>query len=117
MHGIAKRRDLSLPAVINPHLNHYYKLCNRGPPDTSKQDLQSTTPSKIRIQTRKEEFIQTRVFNTEIEDSEIESEEDHYTTDTDSEVDLKAILYLREGSQVDHQNALVKVQEIQEKFK
>ena len=56
---IAKRRDLSLPAVINPHLNHYYKLYNRGAPDTSKQDLQSPSPSENRIQTRREEFIQT----------------------------------------------------------
>ena len=39
---IAKRRDLSLPAVINPHLNHYYKLYNRGAPDTSKQDFTVT---------------------------------------------------------------------------
>ena len=54
-----KRRDLSLPAVINPHLNHYYKLYNRGTPDTSKQDLQSPTPSETRIQTRREELIQT----------------------------------------------------------
>ena len=74
---IAKRRDLSLPAVINPHLNHYYKLYNRGAPDTSKQDLQSPTPSETRIQTRREELIQTWVFKPEIEDSEIESEEDH----------------------------------------
>ena len=34
-----------------------------------------------------------------------------------TKVDLKAILYLREGSQVDHQNVPVKVQEIQEKLK
>ena len=59
---IAKRRDLSLPAVVNPHLNHYYKLYNRGAPDTSKQDLQSPTPSENRIQTRREELIQTQVF-------------------------------------------------------
>ena len=83
---IVKRRDLSLPAVINPHLSHYYELYNRGAPDASKQDLQSSTPSETRIQTRREELIQTQVFNPEIEDSEIESEEDHYTTDTDSEV-------------------------------
>ena len=56
---IAKRRDLSLPAVINPHLSHYYKLYNRGAPDTSKQDLQSPTPSDTRIQTRREELIQS----------------------------------------------------------
>ena len=79
--------------------------------------MQSPTPSENRIQTRREGLIQTQIFNPEIEDSEIESEEDHYTTDTDSEVDLKAILSLREGSQVDHQNASVKVQEIQEKLK
>ena len=114
---IAIRRDLSLPAVINPHLNDYYKLYNRGVPDTSEQDLQSSTPSETRIQTRRDELIQTWVFNPEIEDSEIESEEDHYTTDTDSDVDLKAILSLREGSQVDLQNTLMKVQEIQEKVK
>ena len=36
---IAKRRDLSLPAVINPHLNHYYISDSTLVQELSKQTL------------------------------------------------------------------------------
>ena len=46
-----------------------------------------------------------------------EVEEDQNTTGTDSDVDLQAIVALKEGNRVEHQKALVRVQRLQQKVK
>ena len=43
--------------------------------------------------------------------------EDQNTTGTDSDIDLQAIVALKEGNRVEHQKALVWVQRLQQKVK
>ena len=46
-----------------------------------------------------------------------EVEEDQNTTGADSDIDLQAIVALKEGNRVEHQKALVQVQRLQQKVK
>ena len=46
-----------------------------------------------------------------------EVEEDLNTTGTDSDIDLQAIVTLKEGNRIEHQKALVWVQRLQQKVK
>ena len=46
-----------------------------------------------------------------------EVEEDQNTTGTNSDVDLQAIVTLKEGNRAEHQKALVQVQRLQQKVK
>ena len=96
------RRELKLPAIVNPLLESYYQIYSSD----------------------KEAEITHRLCEEESSDREnierpqpAEVEEDKSTTGTNSDVDLQAIVALKEGSRVEHQKALVQVQRLQQKVK
>ena len=87
-----RRRELKLPAIVNPLLESYYQIYSSD----------------------EEAEITHRLCEEESSDREnierlqpAEAEEDQNTTGTDSDVDLQAIVALNEGNRVEHQKALV----------
>ena len=97
-----RRRELNLPAIVNPLLESYYQIYSSD----------------------EEAEITHRLCEEESSDREnierpkpAEVEEDQNTTGTDSDIDLQAIVTLKEGNRVEHQKALVQVQRLQQKVK
>ena len=93
---------MKLPAIVNPLLESYYQIYSSD----------------------KEAEITCRLCEEESSDREnierpqpAEAEEDQNTTGTNSDIDLQAIVALKEGSRVEHQKALVRVQRLQQKVK
>ena len=97
-----RRRELNLPAIVNPLLESYYQIYSSD----------------------EEAEITHRLHEEESSDREnierpqpAEVEKDQNTTGTDSDVDLQAIVALKEGNRVEHQKALVWEQRLQQKVK
>ena len=93
---------MKLPAIVNPLLESYYQIYS------------SDEEAEITHRLREEESSDRENIERP---QPAEVEEDQNTTGTDSDIDLQAIVALKEGSRVEHQKALVRVQRLQQKVK
>ena len=87
-----KKRELKLPAIVNPLLESYYQIYS------------SDEEAEITHRLCEEESCDRENIERP---QPVEVEEDQNTTGTNSDVDLQAIVALKEGSRVERQKALV----------
>ena len=87
-----KKKRTKLPAIVNPLLESYYQIYS------------SDKEAEITHRLREEESSDRENIERP---QPAEVEEDQNTTGTDSDIDLQAIVALKEGNRVEHQKALV----------
>ena len=105
-----KRRELGLPAIVNPLLESYYQLYS------SDEEAEITCRLWEEDSSNREDIERSQAAEAEAK-THTEVEKDQNTTGTDSDVDLQAIVALSEGNRAEHQKALVQVQRLQQKVK
>ena len=95
-----RRKELNLPAIVNPLLESYYQLYSSNKEaEITHRLCEEDSSSRENI-----ERLQAAEAKAKIP---TEVEEYQNTTGTDSDIDLQAIVALKEGNRVEHQKALV----------
>ena len=105
-----RRKELNLPAVVNPLLESYYQIYS------SDKEAEITCRLREEDSPGRENIERPQAAEAKAK-TPTEVEEDQNTTGTDSDIDLQAIVALKEGNRIECQKALVWVQRLQQKVK
>ena len=95
-----RRKELNLPAIVNPLLESYYQIYS------SDEEAEITHRLCEEESSDRENIERPQAAEAKAK-TPTEVEEDQNTTGTDSDIDLQAIVALKEGNRVEHQKALV----------
>ena len=105
-----RRKELNLPAIVNPLLESYYQIYS------SDEEAEITHRLCEEESSDRENIERTQAAEAKAK-APTEVEKDQNATGTDSDIDLQAIVALKEGNRVECQKALVWVQRLQQKVK
>ena len=95
-----RRKELNLPAIVNPLLESYYQIYS------SDEEAEITHRLHEEDSSGRENIERLQAAEAKAK-TPTEVEEDQNTTGTDSDIDLQAIVTLKEGNRVECQKALV----------